>query len=84
MQSHDLYQIALRKNVAENGRCFCVMLAFINLLIGSPLLAFLSILPIAGAIAVDLTPDENIKYRASWVIYIFSALIALATFINVW
>lgn len=84
MQSHDPYQIALRQNIAENGRIFCVALAIINLFVGSPLLAFLSILPLAGAIAVDLMPDGNSKFRASWGVYIFSALVALATFINTW
>lgn len=72
------------QNIAENGRIFCVALFVINLISGIPLLAFLSILPLAGAIFVDLMDDGDQKFRASWAVYIFAALVALATFINLW
>lgn len=77
--------LELRKNIAENGRWFCAGLIAINLLTGSPLLAFLAMLAFAGAILSDLILLSD--HDPAWIslaVYVFTAFVALATFINLW
>jgi len=78
-------QIEVSKNIATNGRWFCGGLIAINLVTGSPLLAILALLSIAGAIFSDLVfiNDRDAKWL-NLSVYIFTALVAIATLVNIW
>lgn len=80
----DILEIEKLKNAAENGRCFLCMLAFINLLTGNPLLAFIAILPIGFAVVIDRMMPPGLAGVAALVNLLVVVAVTAASLVNLW
>jgi len=80
----DNLQIEVAKNVANNGRLFCALLVFINVMTDHPALAVLSAVPVGASVIVDPLRNKTAKVILSVWIVVFTAIIALISFINAW
>jgi len=69
--------LAVNKNVATNGRLFCVLLTIIALLTGHPALAVLATLPIGASCVGDQLPIGLLRHSFVVAIYSLSAAVAL-------
>jgi len=78
----DQFEIEKLKNAAENGRFFCIAVAFIMLFTGHPVLSFLMALPIGASIFVDAMP-ENVSGKASFIVYFYTVVVAGISLLNI-
>lgn len=76
----DAFNIARLQNMATNGRWFCAGVAALNYLSGAPILAILMLMTLVLAIAADI-----LRLSAfSLLVYLYAALIAFISLLNVW
>lgn len=80
----DAWRIASAQNVATNGRWFCALLVLINLAASDRALAVMAALPVGLSVLIEAAPAGRSRTAASQLLYVFVALVALATLIKAW
>ena len=76
--------LATAKNVATNGRLFCIMLAAANIAGGHPAMAVLAALPVGLSCLVDQISVPSTKALMSTLVYAFAAIVAVVSFNILW
>lgn len=77
-------KLATAKNVATNGRLFCVMVAAAAIAGGHPALAVLMALPVGMSCLVDQISVPSTRALMSTLVYAYAAIVALAAFSLLW
>lgn len=80
----DAWRIATAQNVATNGRWFCALLVLINLAATERALAVMAALPVGVSVLIEAAPAGRARTSAAQLLYVFVALVALATLIKAW
>lgn len=73
--------LAVAKNVATNGRLFCIMLAAAVIAGGHPALAILAALPVGASCLVDQITVPSTRALMSTLVYGFAASLAIVSFL---
>lgn len=77
-------KMTVAKNVATNGRLFCVMLAAAAIAGGYPALAVFAAMPVGLSCLVDQISVPSTRALMSTLVYAFAAFVAICSIFLLW
>lgn len=76
--------MAIAKNVATNGRLFCILLVAVNIAAGHHAMAIISALPVGLSVIAEQGKVGWPRYIATLAIYGLAAIAAILSLVQVW
>jgi len=75
-------QLAVAKNIALNGRLFCLAIAAINTMAGWYFTAVFAVVPLGLSVVIDQLPPGKLRTNATIASYALAGAAAIATILN--